>query len=41
MEQRTGSTPVIRYFDLLMVVDNEAGKVTEYPADAEALASAK
>jgi hypothetical protein len=41
VEQRTGSTPVIRYFDLLMVVDNEAGKVTEYPADAEALASAK
>jgi hypothetical protein len=36
VEQRTGSTPVIRYFDLLMVVDNEAGTVTEYPA-AEAI----
>ncbi len=41
VEQRTGSTPVIRYFDLLMIVDNEAGKVTEYPANAEAFAAAK
>jgi hypothetical protein len=41
VEQRTGSTPVIRYFDLLMIVDNEAGKVTEYPANTEALAAAK
>jgi hypothetical protein len=32
---------VIRYFDLLMIVDNEAAKVTEYPAHAEALAPAK
>jgi hypothetical protein len=32
---------VIRYFDLLMIVDNEAGKVTEYPANAEAFAPAK
>jgi hypothetical protein len=39
VEQRTGSAPVIRYFDLLMIVDNEAGKVTEYPANAEALAA--
>jgi hypothetical protein len=36
---RTGSDPVIRYFDLLMIVDNEAGQVTEYPA--EVLAPAK
>ena len=41
VEQRTGSTPVIRYFDLLMIVDNEAGKVTEYPTEADALAAAK
>jgi hypothetical protein len=31
IEARTGSTPVIRYFDLLMIVDNAAGKVTEFP----------
>ena len=41
VEQRTGSTPVIRYFDLLMIVDNEAGKVTEYPVNADALGAAK
>ena len=41
VKQRTGSDPVIRYFDLLMIVDNDAGKVTEYPANAEALAFAK
>ena len=28
---RTGSLPEIRYFDLLMSVDNQAGAVTEYP----------
>jgi hypothetical protein len=39
VQQRTGSDPVIRYFDLLMIVDNETGKVAEYPA--EVLASAK
>jgi hypothetical protein len=26
---RTGAEPTIRYFDLLMVIDNEAGTVTE------------
>jgi hypothetical protein len=31
IEKRTGSKPVIRYFDLLMIVDNEAGAVTEFP----------
>ena len=25
VEQRTGAPPTIRYFDLLMIVDNEAG----------------
>jgi hypothetical protein len=32
VEQRTGAPPVIRYFDLLMVVDNERDAVTEWPA---------
>jgi hypothetical protein len=32
VEKRTGAPPTIRYFDLLMVLDNETGKVTEYPA---------
>lgn len=26
---RTGAEPTIRYFDLLMVIDNEAGQVVE------------
>ena len=34
VEKRTGSPPTIRYFDLLMVLDNESGKVTEYPPKA-------
>lgn len=28
---RTGSEPTCRYFDLLILLDNEAGKVTEFP----------
>ena len=28
--KRTGSAPTIRYFDLQMVLDNEAGTVTEW-----------
>jgi hypothetical protein len=31
IKARTGSVPTIRYFDLLMVVDNEGGSVTEFP----------
>ena len=31
IKARTGATPTIRYFDLLMIVDNEAGSVTEFP----------
>jgi hypothetical protein len=31
VEKRTGAKPVIRYFDLLMLLDNETGKVTEWP----------
>jgi len=34
--KRTGSPPTIRYFDLLMVLDNETGTVTEHPARQEA-----
>jgi hypothetical protein len=28
--QRTGSAPAIRYFELQMLLDNEAGTVTEW-----------
>ena len=30
VEERTGSAPTIRYFDLQMLLDNEAGIVTEW-----------
>ena len=33
--KRTGAAPTIRYFDLFLLVDNESGKVTEFPAAAE------
>jgi len=33
--KRTGAAPTIRYFDLMLLVDNEQGKVTEFPAAAE------
>ena len=37
IKARTGSVPTIRYFDLTMIVDNEAGSVTEFsPAAAQA-----
>jgi hypothetical protein len=29
-EERTGAPPTIRYFDLQMLLDNEAGTVTEW-----------
>ena len=35
IKARTGSVPTIRYFDLLMIVDNEAGAVTEFPPNAD------
>jgi hypothetical protein len=38
--KRCGSAPTIRYFDLMLLVDNEAGKVTEFPAAAEIMATA-
>ena len=36
VRQRTGADPVIRYFDLLLLVDNEQGRVTEWAADGTA-----
>lgn len=33
--KRTGGPPRIRYFDLLLLVDNENGRVTEYAADGK------
>jgi hypothetical protein len=30
VEQRTGSAPAIRYFELQMLLDNETGTVTEW-----------
>ena len=31
VERRTGARPTIRYFDLTMILDNEAGTVVEFP----------
>jgi hypothetical protein len=39
IKARTGSVPTIRYFDLTMIVDNEAGTVTEFPPNAAAEAA--
>lgn len=36
VRKRTGAEPVIRYFDLLMIVDNENGSVTEWTERGEA-----
>jgi hypothetical protein len=36
VKKRTGFEPVIRYFDLLMVVDNEKGSVTEWTGSGDA-----
>ncbi|MBI2714392.1 MAG: hypothetical protein HYX37_08055 [Rhizobiales bacterium] len=38
--KRTGAAPTIRYFDLFLLVDNEKGAVTEFPAAAEILIAA-
>jgi len=35
VEQRTGAAPSIRYFDLQMLLDNEAGTVTEWSKTGE------
>jgi hypothetical protein len=34
--KRTGAAPTIRYFDLFLLIDNEQGKVTEFPDAAAA-----
>jgi hypothetical protein len=39
IKARTGSVPTIRYFDLMMIVDNEAGSVTEFPPNVAAEAA--
>ena len=33
--KRTGGAPTIRYFDLFLLIDNENGTATEFPAAAE------
>jgi hypothetical protein len=33
--KRSGAAPTIRYFDLFLLIDNEQGKVTEFPEAAE------
>ena len=38
--KRTGGAPTIRYFDLFLLIDNEAGTVTEFPEAAEIEAAA-
>ena len=38
--KRTGAAPTIRYFDLFLLIDNERGKVTEFPEAAEIKATA-
>jgi hypothetical protein len=35
--QRTGSAPIIRYFELQMLLDNETGTVTEWTKEGEKL----
>ena len=40
IKARTGSVPTIRYFDLMMIVDNEAGLVTEFPQNMTSEAAA-
>ena len=37
--KRAGSAPTIRYFDLFLLIDNEKGAVTEFPAAAELAAA--
>ena len=39
IRKRTGGYPSIRYFDLLLLVDNERGAVTEYPPTARRASS--
>jgi hypothetical protein len=36
VKKRTGGYPTIRYFDLLLLIDNERGAVTEWASDGAA-----
>lgn len=36
VKHRTGHEPTLRYFDLMTIVDNEHGAVTEWSEDGEA-----
>jgi hypothetical protein len=38
--KRSGAAPTSRYFDLFLLIDNENGKVSEFPAAAEILSAA-
>jgi hypothetical protein len=38
--KRSGAAPTIRYFDLFLLIDNENGKVTEFPDAAEVKSAA-
>jgi hypothetical protein len=40
VERRTGAPPVIQYFDLFMLVDNQNGRIADFPMSARAGASA-
>ena len=33
--KRSGCAPTIRYFDLFLLIDNESGKVSEFPEAAK------
>lgn len=35
VKKRTGGYPTIRYFDLMALVDNERGKITEWSANGK------
>jgi hypothetical protein len=35
VKERSGAPPTIKYFDLFLLVDNEKGKVTEFPETKE------
>jgi hypothetical protein len=35
VETRTGAAPTIRYFDLMLLLDNAAGTVTEWSKSGE------
>lgn len=40
VEERCGTQPDIAYFDAFMIIDNDAGTVTEFPVDEAAFPAA-